>query len=82
MLSIAQLNATASVPGVFRYKPALGTLLDAGRHVLTVSFEPNDAANYQAASATVTLVVAPRAGEMTGAGNVNVGETRHAFASM
>src|SRR5207237_5404702 len=56
-LSATQLNATASAPGTFAYAPALGTVLDAGSHELSVTFTPTNAANYSAATATVTLTV-------------------------
>ena len=41
-----QLNATASLPGTFTYAPALGTVLSAGVHSLSVTFTPADAADY------------------------------------
>ncbi len=48
-LSATQLNATASVPGVFAYTPVAGTVLNAGANqTLSVNFTPNDAANYNA----------------------------------
>jgi Flp pilus assembly CpaE family ATPase len=56
-LGIAQLNATASVPGSFHYSPGEGDVLPAGRHRLSVSFTPADAANYISAQAEVSLVV-------------------------
>ncbi len=60
-LSATQLNATASfngttVPGTFTYTPALGTLLGAGSHLLSVSFAPNSA-DYAVNSATVSITV-------------------------
>src|SRR5947208_617180 len=56
-LTATQLNATASAPGTLAYTPALGTVLDAGSHELTVTFTPTNAANYSPATATVTLTV-------------------------
>jgi hypothetical protein len=56
-LSAAQLNATASVPGTFIYTPAEGDVLPAGRHMLQVAFNPNDATNYTSAQAETPLVV-------------------------
>src|SRR5207253_2000810 len=56
-LGVTQLNATASAPGTLAYTPALGTVLDAGTHALSVTFTPTDAANYSGATATVTLTV-------------------------
>ena len=41
-LGAAQLDATASVPGVFTYTPAAGTVLNAGANqMLTVTFTPD-----------------------------------------
>jgi phosphatidate phosphatase APP1 len=56
-LSAAQLNATSSVEGTFVYTPAADTVLAAGTHALSVAFTPTDAANYSAATATVSLTV-------------------------
>jgi hypothetical protein len=58
-LGVAQLNATADVPGTFAYTPAAGTMLGAGAHTLRVAFTPADALNYVAASTTVSLTVDP-----------------------
>ena len=56
-LSEAQLNATASVLGNFTFTPAAGAVVNAGVHVLSVTFTPNDTLNYTAATKTVTLTV-------------------------
>jgi hypothetical protein len=56
LLSATQLNATASVPGVFAYTPAAGAGLDAGAQTLSVTFTPTDA-NYATATTTVALSV-------------------------
>jgi pilus assembly protein CpaE len=56
-LSAAQLNATASVPGVFAYTPATGKVLTAGLHTLTAAFTPTDSTDYNRARATVPLIV-------------------------
>jgi Flp pilus assembly CpaE family ATPase len=56
-LSADQLNATASVPGTFVYKPGEGEVLTAGRHTLTVKFTPVDTAGYTTAQAKVSLIV-------------------------
>jgi hypothetical protein len=53
----SQLNATANVPGTFSYSPAVGALLNAGSHTLSVTFTPDDAANYDGASANVSVTV-------------------------
>jgi len=56
-LSGTQLDATASVPGSFSYSPALGTVLGAGVHTLTVTFTPTDTTDNSTATATVQLTV-------------------------
>jgi len=58
-LSGTQLNATASVPGVFTYFPGPGTVLDAGTQTLSVTFAPTDFVDYTTATASVSLVVNP-----------------------
>ena len=57
-LGASQLNATANVAGTFSYSPAAGAVLNAGSHPLSVTFTPDDAANYDVASANVALTVA------------------------
>ena len=61
-LSGTQLNATASynsasVPGIFTYTPASGTMLGVGAQTLRVTFTPNDLTTYTTATASVTLQV-------------------------
>ncbi len=56
-LSGTQLDATASIPGTFSYSPALGTVLGAGVHTLTVTFTPTDTVDNPTATATVQLTV-------------------------
>ena len=62
-LGSTQLNATASysgspVPGNFAYSPAAGTVLNAGANQsLSVTFTPTDTADYNTATANVTLNV-------------------------
>ena len=60
-LSTTQLNAKASVPGIFTYSPPLGTVLNtAGSQLLSVSFTPLDATDILPATAQATLdVIAP-----------------------
>ena len=60
-LSVAQLNATASLSGTFVYTPPAGTVLDAGSQTLSVTFTPDDTADYAVVTRTVTLTVTPRA---------------------
>ena len=56
-LSDMQLNATASVPGTFRYTPSAGTVLGAGTHQLSVTFTPADAVNFNSVTQIVPLTV-------------------------
>jgi hypothetical protein len=56
-LSSAQLDATANVPGTFSFVPPVGTLLNAGTTMLSVTFTPNDTTKYKVTSASVNLVV-------------------------
>jgi hypothetical protein len=58
-LSSTQLDATASVPGVFTYTPTTGTVLAIGQHTLSVTFTPTDAVDYTNATDSVTLTVLP-----------------------
>jgi Flp pilus assembly CpaE family ATPase len=55
-LGDAQLNATASVPGIFAYTPAAGEILPKGTHTLSVTFTPADV-NFPEVQATVQLTV-------------------------
>jgi hypothetical protein len=59
-LSITQLNATATVPGAFAYRPGAGEVLSPGAHELSVTFTPTDALNYTAVRAAVPLTVAEK----------------------
>ncbi len=59
VLGTGQLNATASTPGGFVYSPPAGSLPATGTNLLSVSFTPNDTANYTTAGASVSLVVVP-----------------------
>ena len=56
-LGAAQLSATASVPGKFIYNPGLGAVLAAGEHTPSVTFTPDDSANYTTARTAVSLTV-------------------------
>ncbi len=57
-LSSAQLNAMASIPGEFKYRPGAGDVLKPGVQTLSVEFLPEDDANYTPAHASVSLTVA------------------------
>jgi Flp pilus assembly CpaE family ATPase len=52
-----QLCAAASTSGTFDYFPTQGEVLHVGEHVLSVTFTPNDTANYAATHANVTIRV-------------------------
>jgi uncharacterized delta-60 repeat protein len=58
-LGAAQLDATASVPGVFTYTPPAGTILNAGAdQTLAVTFTPTDTTDYSSATAYSHINVA------------------------
>ena len=57
-LSATQLNATTSIPGVFKYTPPAGTILEIGNNLLlTVDFTPTDSITYSNATKTVVINV-------------------------
>jgi hypothetical protein len=56
-LGVAQLNATANVPGNFSYSPAAGTVLSAGSQQLTVTFTPSNVTDYTSATALNAITV-------------------------
>jgi hypothetical protein len=66
-LSSLQLDATASVQGIFTYGPAAGTVLPVGTQALVVTFTPTDTTHYNVAGAIVMLTVnaAPIATKVT-----------------
>ena len=60
VLSSAQLNATANIPGTFVYSPPLGTVLPASSgQMLSVTFTPADSVNYQPYTTNVLITVQP-----------------------
>ena len=61
VLSSTQLNAATSVPGLFTYNPASGTVLSAGAgQSLSATFIPTDSSNYDPVSVSNTInVLAP-----------------------
>lgn len=62
-LGDAQLNAKSATGGTFSYQPAAGTTLSTtGAQTLTATFLPTDSANYNTATATVSLMVLPATG--------------------
>jgi len=56
-LSVAQLNAKASVPGKFAYIPRAGSVLPAGTHTVEATFVPADATNYMPVQSSVELAI-------------------------
>ena len=60
-LTALQLNASASVPGTFLYNPPANTVLTAGPHTLSVTFNPTDAVDYATTTASVPLMVSQAA---------------------
>jgi len=60
-LSAVQLDAIASVPGIFVYTPPIGMVLAAGSQTLSVTFTPTDTTDFNTATASVTLTVNPAA---------------------
>ncbi len=56
-LSSTQLDATASVPGTFRYTPAAGTVPGSGLQMLQVVFTPSDTADYNSVTALAMIDV-------------------------
>ncbi len=60
VLTTIQLNATADVPGIFNYTPAIGTKLNEGvNQNLKVDFIPTDPVKYNTVSKTVTINIKP-----------------------
>jgi hypothetical protein len=60
ILSAAQLDATANVPGSFSYAPGIGTELSTvGATTITATFTPTDAVSYTKATATWKVTVTP-----------------------
>ncbi|HEV7428711.1 MAG TPA: Ig-like domain repeat protein [Thermoanaerobaculia bacterium] len=64
-LSATQLNATSNIPGTIVYDPPAGTILTAGTRTLTATLTPNDTANYNTVSGTVSLTVLKAAPTVT-----------------
>ena len=58
-LSVAQLNASASVAGAFVYSPTNGAVLPIGTNTLSTVFTPTDTADYNSVTDAVSLVVLP-----------------------
>ncbi len=71
-LGAVQLDATASVAGTFAYSPPAGTVLGAGSHTLSVTFNPTDSTNYKSVTANTTLVVTPAMPTINWAGPASI----------
>jgi|SRR5215469_6689173 len=56
-LSSTQLNATATVPGLFEYTPAAGEVPGPGEHRLSATFTPTDRLNHSTVQVAVQLLV-------------------------
>ncbi len=56
-LGAAQLNATATVPGSFAYRPTAGEVLAPGVHELSVTFTPTDTLNHKTVRAVVSVTI-------------------------
>ncbi|HEY6849424.1 MAG TPA: Ig-like domain repeat protein [Terracidiphilus sp.] len=56
-LSPTQLDAASTVAGSFAYTPAVGAILTAGTHALSVTFTPTDTTDYATTTANVQLRV-------------------------
>lgn len=69
-LSSTQLDASSSVAGSFAYAPASGTILNAGTYILSTTFTPTDASNYNSATAQVSIAV-NKASATLSLGNLN-----------
>ena len=52
-----QLNARATMPGRYSYSPVAGTILPGGISELTVTFTPDDLANYLPVTTSVRILV-------------------------
>ena len=55
VLTKRQLNAKCDRKGVLTYDPTIGTMLSAGRHILTAHFIPDEPDVYQESSASVCI---------------------------
>ena len=69
-LSATQLSATADQTGAITYAEnssaiTIGNVLDAGSHIVTATFTPTDAANYNPATKDVTITVTKATPEIT-----------------
>ena len=69
-LSATQLSATADQTGIITYAEnssaiTIGYVLDAGSHIVTATFTPTDATNYNSTTKDVTITVTKATPEIT-----------------
>jgi hypothetical protein len=70
-LGAAQLDATASVPGMFAYTPPAGTVLPLGSgQPLSAVFSPSDMVDYNSAGTGVLINVKKLVGDLNEDGSV------------
>jgi len=80
-LSATQFDASSSVPGTFAYSPAAGTILDEGTKTLSVIFTPANTANYNPATASVTLTVTGPSVTVSGPATSILAGTTYSFTA-
>jgi RHS repeat-associated protein len=88
-LNATQLDATASVPGIFAYTPAAGTVMAAGSQTLSVTFTPTNTTSYNTTTISVPLMVnkavltvtATNASRVYGAANPSFTDTITGFVN-
>ncbi len=72
-LTSAQLDATASVPGIFGYTPPLGTVVSTTSQAVSALFTPAAPSNYNTATASLNLTVTAGPLAMVSPGSINFG---------
>ncbi len=55
--AVARMSDGSQIPGTYLYSAPAGTVLPAGSHELTVSFQPSDPINYYGATGSTSLLV-------------------------
>jgi hypothetical protein len=82
-LSSEQLNATASIPGTFTYSPPADTVLQPGTQTLSVTFTPDDVADFNSVNATVQInVIKPAPPTLTLPPDITTEAENHAGANV
>jgi len=72
-LGAAQLDAAASVPGIFGYTPPLGTVVNSPSQAVSALFTPAAPSNYNTATALVNLTVTAGPLAMISPASINFG---------